>query len=136
MFFKCFEDIIFFENFIRRLLKVLIDKIKILILVRFTIPFITTFLLLGQNGFGDYQEQPQQNYPQYSNQDFGYPEYPDQNEIFNQYGPGQSILFEYHYNRRLLFFHPSKESEIQLEYIPCLSQKVLKRTCDCTRART
>ena len=57
--------------------------------------YIITFLLLGQNGFGDYQEQPQPNYPQYSEQEFSYqqyPEYTDQNEIFNQYGPGQSIF--------------------------------------------
>jgi len=52
-----------------------------------TLIIIPLLAAQGQNGFGDYQEQPQQNYPQYSNQDFGYPEYPDQNEIFNQYGP-------------------------------------------------
>ena len=49
----------------------------------------------GQNGFGDYQEQPQLNYPQYSDQEFSYQqyqEYSDQNEVFNQYGPGQSFL--------------------------------------------
>ena len=52
---------------------------------------------LGQNGFGDYQEQPQLNYPQYSDQEFSYQqyqEYSDQNEVFNQYGPGQSFLFD------------------------------------------
>ena len=51
----------------------------------------------GQNGFGDYQEQPQLNYAQYSDQEFSYQqyqEYSDQNEVFNQYGPGQSFLFE------------------------------------------
>ena len=50
---------------------------------------ITFFL--GQNGYGDYQEQPQLVYQQFSDQDYNlqqYPDYPLQNEQFNQYGPG------------------------------------------------
>merc|ERR1711923_496093 len=55
------------------------------------ITFIVIPLLAnGQNGYIDYQDQPQLVYQQFPDQDYNLQEYPDyllQNEQFNQYGP-------------------------------------------------
>ena len=45
--------------------------------------------LTGQNGFNDYQEQPQPVYEPLPGQELNPPQYPDEKEIYNQYGPGQ-----------------------------------------------
>ena len=46
----------------------------------------------GQNGFNDYQEQPQPVYEPLPEQELMPPQYPDEKEIYNQYAPGQIIF--------------------------------------------